>query len=244
MQHKIKILVNGAYGRMGQETVKAIEKDPALELIAKNGSNDNLESVIQSVKPQIVIDFTIPNTAFKNAKIIIENNIHPVIGTTGLTSQEIQDLQSMSKQKQLGGIIAPNFSIGAILMMKMSEMAAKFFNHVEIIEMHHENKKDAPSGTAIKTAEMIAAVNQIENFNPDFQARGLAKQNIQIHSLRLPGFVANQQVIFGNLGETLTIKHDTIDRQCFMPGVILACKKVIELKELVNGLDKILFEHK
>jgi 4-hydroxy-tetrahydrodipicolinate reductase len=243
MQHKIKILVNGAYGRMGQETVKAIEKDSELELVAKNGSHDDLESVIHNVKPEIVVDFTTPNTAFNNAKIIIESNVHPVIGTTGLTSQEIQELQSMSKEKQLGGIIAPNFSIGAILMMKMSETAAKFFNHVEIIEMHHENKKDAPSGTAIKTAEMIAAVKQMETFNQHLPARGLTQQNIQIHSLRLPGFVANQQVIFGNLGETLTIKHDTIDRQCFMTGVILACKKTLGLKELVYGLDKILFEH-
>jgi 4-hydroxy-tetrahydrodipicolinate reductase len=241
----IRVLVNGAAGKMGLETVKALEADSNFSVCGQTGHDDDLSTAIAKYQPQVVVDFTTPDSVFSNAKKIIEHNIHPVIGTTGLTEKQIQELQNLSAEKKLGGIIAPNFSLAAVLMMRFAGEAARYFNHVEIIEYHHDKKKDAPSGTALKTAEMIAKV--INEVPPQYRelipgAKGAYYHGIPVHSVRMPGVMANQQVIFGCLGETLTIKHDTIDRQCFMPGVLLACKKVFELDTLVYGLENILFE--
>ncbi|MGE3920810.1 MAG: 4-hydroxy-tetrahydrodipicolinate reductase, partial [Gammaproteobacteria bacterium] len=171
---------------------------------------------------------------------------HPVIGTTGLLAEQIQALQQMANEKKMGGIIAPNFSIGAALMMKFAAEAVEFLPQVEIIELHHDGKKDAPSGTAIKTAELINAKRKTipakkhsEELFPG--SRGANVNQIHIHSIRLPGFIAHQEVIFGGHNETLTIRHDSIHRSAFMPGVILACKKVIHLNHLVYGLDHLLW---
>lgn len=241
----IRILVNGAQGRMGQETVTMIQSQQDFELVDSTDKEDDLAQKIQQFKPQIVIDFTHPAAGFLNTKIIIANNVRPVIGTTGFTPQQIEELQRLSASKKLGGIIAPNFSIGAVLMMKYAQDAAKHFSQVEIIELHHDKKADFPSGTAIKTAEMIAAVKQ--KMKPGMAekavlpgARGAALEDIHIHSVRLPGVVADQQVIFGGVGETLTIAHHTIHREAFMPGVALACRKVMQLEKLVYGLEQVL----
>ncbi len=248
MTKKISVIINGANGKMGSETVIAVNNDPALELVASLNRHDDLGKTIRETRANCVIDFTSPQAAFQNTKIIIENNAHPIIGTTGLSSQQIAELQELAMQKKLGGLIAPNFSIGAVLMMHFSREAAAFFPDVEIIEMHHEKKKDAPSGTAIKTAELIAenldaSLKQTINCEESHPgALGAKYKDIPIHSVRLPGLVAHQQVIFGGHSETLTIRHDSIHRKCFMPGVVLACKKVAALNQLVYGLEHIVFQ--
>lgn len=241
----IRIIVNGANGRMGQETVKAIQQEKEFELVAQTSRNDNLSDVIKKTNPQIVIDFTNAAVAFENALTIINAGVHPVIGTSGLNAQQITGLQKISSDKKLGGIIAPNFSIGAILMMRFAREAAQYLPNVEIIELHHDGKLDSPSGTAMKTADMIAEVRQKKSKNKNTHetipgARGASHHEIPIHSVRLPGFIASQQVIFGNQGETLTISENTISREAYMPGVRLACKKVLQLDNLVYGLEHVL----
>lgn len=242
----IRILINGALGKMGQETVKAIsEHSNDFTLVAKTGKNDDLANAIQHHKPQIVIDFTNADVAFKNTQIIIETGAHPVIGTSGLLKNQIALLQERCAALKLGGIIVPNFSLGAVLMMKCAKEIAHHFSMVEIIEMHHAGKLDSPSGTAMRTAELIASSRTCEPRLPSNTketlagARGANYTNIPIHSVRLPGIIANQEVMFGAPGETLSIKHTTIDRQCFMPGVVLACKKVVKLDRLVYGLEEL-----
>lgn len=242
----IHIIVNGANGQMGQETVKAIENCKDLKLVAKAGSQDDLGKLILSTQADVVVDFTQPECVYQNARTILEQGARPVIGTTGLTSSEIAELRLLVVKKKLGAIIAPNFSVGAILMMRFAQEAARYLPNAEIIEMHHDKKRDAPSGTAIKTAELIKDSRTIEPLMPECKesipgARGANYENIAIHSVRLPGFLAHQQVIFGGIGESLTIKHDSINRSCFMPGVVLACHKVMLLEHLVYGLEDILF---
>ncbi len=241
----IKVLINGAAGRMGQETVKAVLATQGLTLVGKTDKNDDLTHQIEATQAQVVIDFTHPSAGFENTKTILAANARPVIGTTGFSPEQIAELQKIAQQKKLGGIVAPNFSIAAVLMMQYACDAAKYFPHVEIIEMHHDAKADSPSGTAIKTAEMIAAVKQ--KVQPKVKdkailpnSRGALFEDIHIHAVRLPGIVADQQVIFGGLGETFTLSHRTINREAFMPGVMLACKKVLELDRLVYGLEEIL----
>lgn len=241
----VRILINGAHGKMGQESVKAVDRDPVLQLVAQTGRNDDLSKIIQASQAQVVIDFTTPDAGYENALTIINANAHPVIGTTGLKPDQITDLEKRCAQKKLGGIIAPNFSIGAVLMMRFAEQAAKYFANAEVIELHHPGKLDSPSGTAIKTAEMISKARINNEASPLTRetipgARGALHQNVPIHSIRLPGLVANQEVLFGGLGETLRICHTTIHREAFMPGVLLACKKVSQLDHLVYGLESLL----
>ncbi len=241
----IRILVNGANGKMGQVTCKTIAEHSDFTLVYKNGERDDLLSSIHEHKPDIVIDFTNAESVFKNTEIIIKASVHPVIGTSGLKDEEIKKLQQLSADAKLGGIIAPNFSIGAVLMMKYAGEIAKYFADIEIIEMHHAGKQDSPSGTALKTAELLGKARTTHQpLKPSREtipgARGATMNNIPIHSVRLPGFLAHQEVIFGAPGETLTIRHDTIDRQCFMAGVVLACQKVQSLNHLVYGLENLL----
>jgi 4-hydroxy-tetrahydrodipicolinate reductase len=242
----IHILINGAQGKMGQETVKAVsEHSKDFTLVAKTGRNDNLTKSIREFKPQVVIDFTNADAAFKNTQAIIEAGVHPVIGTSGFLKNQIALLQKRCVELKLGGIIVPNFSLGAVLMMKCAKEISRHFSMVEIIEAHHTGKLDSPSSTAMRTAELITSSRAKEPQFPTSKetlsgARGANYGNIPIHSLRLPGIIANQEVIFGAPGETLSIKHMTIDRQCFMPGVLLACKKVMELDRLVYGLEELI----
>lgn len=240
----IRILVNGARGKMGQQTIKAISDLPGeFTLAGAIGKDHNLADEIKKNHAEIVIDFTSADVVFKNTKTIIDSGAHPVIGTSGLVKDQIAQLQKRCQELKLGGIIAPNFSLGAVLLMKYAAEIVKYFPSVEIIEMHHTGKLDSPSGTAMRTAELLAS----QRSNPfSFSksshetvpgARGAIYEQIPIHAVRLPGLIASQQVIFGGLGETLTLRHDTFDRQCFMSGVILACKKVIELDRLIYGLE-------
>lgn len=241
----IRILVNGAFGKMGQETVKAIQNDPAFQLVGQTGKSDNLVAAINANKADVVIDFTSPNAAYDNALAILTTAAKPVIGTTGFTKDQIMDLSQRCKQLKRGAVIAPNFSIGAVLMMEFAKQAARFYSHAEIIEYHHPGKKDAPSGTAIKTAEMIAENSkqgvEVKTVHENLPgSRGANNRGIAIHAVRLPGVVADQDVIFGDTGETLTIRHNTIARTAFMPGVILACKKIMQMDCLVYGLENLL----
>lgn len=229
---------------MGKTTVAAIANEPDCHLVATTGRSDLLANAIQAHQPDVVIDFTQPDCVFDNSRIIIENNARPVIGTSGLSESQIATLSTLCKAKKIGGIIAPNFSIGAILMMRFAAEAAKFFPDAEIIEYHHPHKVDAPSGTARKTAEMIAHHKANNNVSAPIDAqlsnnpsRGLHHHGIPIHAVRLTGVFANQRVSFGNDGEVFTIEHNAIDRHCMMPGVFLCCKKVMTLDHLVYGME-------
>jgi 4-hydroxy-tetrahydrodipicolinate reductase len=241
----IRVLITGANGRMGQAAVKAVSADTALELVGTTTRGDDLTAAIKQSKAQVVVEFTNAESVHANTAAIIAAGAHPVIGSSGLTLAQIKEFQAQCASLKLGGIIASNFSLGAVLLMKYSQEIAKYFSHVEIIEMHHDGKLDSPSGTALHTAEMIAVNLTPANQNKKTRdtipgARGATHHHIPIHALRLPGLVAHEQVIFGGVGETLTLKHDSIDRISFMPGVCLSCKKVVELKELVYGLENIL----
>ena len=261
----VNVLVSGACGRMGQAVVKAVMEDPELELVGavdlKGGADagemvglgksgvvvqTDLVAAIQSAKPQVMVDFTRPDVVFQDACTALKLGVSPVIGTTGLSDEAKKEIAELAEKHNTPAFIAPNFAIGAVLMMLMSRQAAKYMPNVEIIELHHDKKLDAPSGTALQTAEMIREVRQsMQQGHPDEKekvagARGAEVDGMHIHSVRLPGYVAHQEVIFGGLGQTLTIRHDSMNRESFMPGVVLACKKVRELTGLTIGLDKLL----
>lgn len=241
----VKVIIIGANGKMGSATVNAIAQSHDFECVAKIGRQDDLAQTLSQTQAEIAIDFTDAHAVYDNAQLIIEHKIHPVIGSSGLNEEQIEVLSARCKQFALGGIIAPNFSLGAIMMMKCSALAARYFPNVEIIESHHPQKIDAPSGTAIKTADLIA---QNRPHNPDAcaseesiqGARGGNYRSIPIHSLRLPGVIAKQEVVFGGAGETLSINHNSLNRESFMPGVLLACHKALELNQLVYGLENLI----
>ena len=242
----IRVLVNGAKGRMGQEVVKAVTAAADLELVDQTDLGDDLIARIKASQAQAVVDFTTAAVAFKNTCKILEAGVHPVVGTSGLLAEQVAELQQLAKDKDIGGLIAPNFAIGAVLLMKYAQDAAKYLPDVEVIELHHNRKADAPSGTAVKTAQLIAEARQeipkalVEETELFEGARGSEVHGVRVHSLRLPGLVAHQEVIFGGTGETLTIRHDSIHRESFMPGVCLACRKVIGTQQLFYGLEHLL----
>ncbi|HEX4044253.1 MAG TPA: 4-hydroxy-tetrahydrodipicolinate reductase [Gammaproteobacteria bacterium] len=242
----IPILVNGAFGRMGQMTTKALAEDGAFEVVGQTGREYDLKKAIHDSKAQVVVDFTHPTAVYANTTTIIEAGARPVIGTSGLSHSQITSLQKRCTELKHGGIIAPNFSLGAVLMMKYAKEIAKYMPNVEIIEMHHDGKADSPSGTAMRSVELLAeSGSKLNPYATDSHenlpgARGALYHGVPIHAVRLPGLLAHEQIIFGSLGETLTLRHDSIDRQCFMAGIRLACKKVMALHELVYGLEGVL----
>ena len=242
----IRVLVNGAKGRMGQEVVKAVTAAADLEIVDQTDLGDDLIARIKASQAQAVVDFTTAAVAFENTRKILEAGVHPVVGTSGLLAEQVAELQQMAKDKDIGGLIAPNFAIGAVLLMKYAQDAVKYLPDVEVIELHHNRKADAPSGTAVKTAQLIAEARQeipkalVQEKELFEGARGSDVHGVRVHSLRLPGLVAHQEVIFGGTGETLTIRHDSIHRESFMPGVCLACRKVIGTQQLFYGLEHLL----
>ena len=243
---KIRVLVNGAKGRMGQEVVKAVTTAADLELVDHTDLGDDLIVRIKASQAQAVVDFTTAAVAFENTRKILEAGVHPVVGTSGLLAEQVAKLQQLAQDKGIGGLIAPNFAIGAVLLMKYAQDAAKYLPDVEVIELHHNRKADAPSGTAVKTAQLIAEARKeipkalVEEKELFEGARGSEVHGVRVHSLRLPGLVAHQEVIFGGTGETLTIRHDSIHRESFMPGVCIACRKVIGTQQLFYGLEHLL----
>ena len=246
MSAKIRVGVLGARGRMGAEVVKAVNNSTDLELVAELDLGDSLDQLL-STKAQVVVDFTTPDSVMKNLEFLIQNNIHAVVGTTGFDAARIDSLsKELSKHPAVGVLIAPNFAIGAVLMMEFAEKAARYFDSAEIIEMHHPAKVDAPSGTAARTAELMTQARKDSKKAPMPDAtkqsldgaRGSKVGDIPIHSIRAQGLVAHQEVLLGGVGETLTIRHDSLDRAGFMPGVLLGVRSVINHPGLTHGLDK------
>ncbi|CAM4160500.1 4-hydroxy-tetrahydrodipicolinate reductase [Streptococcus penaeicida] len=253
----IKVIIAGYRGKMGSTTTSMVLADPELELVGLLDPHTEVDQYqgipvfkakeeLQNLEADVWVDFTKPDVAFENTLFALENGFAPVVGTTGFSDLEIDHLVALSVQKEIGGLIAPNFAIGAILLMEFAEKAAQYFPDLEIIELHHNQKKDAPSGTALKTAQVIAEKRStIKRKLSDEEeliagARGADYQGIHIHSVRLPGLVAHQEVLFGGPGEGLTIRHDSYDRQSFMQGVKIGIKSVVKEKQLVYGLENLL----
>ena len=206
----------------------------------------DLSSFLQSCHPQVIVDFTIAEAAISAARIALKQGVNLVIGTTGISDSELKEIDQLARANKVGVVMAPNFALGAVVLMHLARIAAKYFDHAEIIELHHNQKIDAPSGTALATARgmlqsrgkpFIHAPTKKENISG---TRGGQVEGITIHSVRLPGFVASEEVVFGGQGQTLTLRHDTINRECFVPGVILAIKEVVNQKGLVFGLEELL----
>ena len=240
----IKVGVLGAKGRMGSEVVKAVGAATDMQLHAAVDLGDSLDSLLGA---DVVVDFTNPDGVMKNLEFLINNDINAVVGTTGFDAGKMAKLEGLlASHPTVGVFIAPNFAIGAVLMMEFAKQAAPYFESVEIIELHHPNKVDAPSGTAARTAELINQARVSMQKQPDATntglagARGAKVGDVPIHSVRLRGLVAHQEVLFGGLGETLTIRHDSLDRAGFMPGVLLGCREIIKKPGLTIGLEKFL----
>lgn len=238
---RIKVIVNGAAGRMGREVVKAVSTQKDMELVAacdlkEIGRDagrlagldnlgvvigDNLAEAIKETGAEVVVDFSHPKTVAAVIRTILDSGAMPVVGTTGITEGDLKEVKELASARKLNAVIAPNFAIGAVLMMKFAAEAIRHLPKAEIIELHHDQKLDAPSGTALRTQLLMGA-------------------KVPIHSVRLPGLVAHQEVIFGDVGQTLTIRHDSISRESFMPGVLLAIRKVKDISGVIFGLENLL----
>lgn len=252
----IRVVVAGAFGKMGLEVCRMIENEPELSLVAIIDPKkrelgtipvfENMDIALKELTPDVFIDFTTPTSVYNNTLAALRLGIRAVVGTTGLTAEQIDEFKNICEEQGLGAIIAPNFAIGAVLMMRFAQMAAKYMSHTEIIEYHHNQKIDAPSGTAIKTAELInmnrKAIKKEENKEIEKieGVRGGESYGIPIHSVRLPGLVAHQEVLFGEEGQLLTIRHDSFHRGSFMPGVKLAILQVMKIDQLIYGLEHII----
>lgn len=266
----IRVAVSGAGGKMGREVLRAVHEAPDIELVAaadpttagvdigelagvgKLGIDVSatLTEALEQSDATHVVDFTTPDAVFGNVMTAIDMGRRVVFGTTGLSDEDLAEIDRQARSRGTGVVHAPNFAIGAVLMMRFAAEAAQFFDSIEIIELHHDQKKDAPSGTAIKTAELISqaresapelAATAVASTQGD-AARGETVKGVPIHSVRLPGLVAHQEVICGLAGQTLTIRHDSIDRASFMPGVLLALRRVGDVTGLIYGLEHLLFE--
>jgi 4-hydroxy-tetrahydrodipicolinate reductase len=242
----INVAVLGARGRMGSEVVKAVEATEGLALVAALDLGDSLDQLKDSAV-NVVVDFTTPDSVMSNLEFLINNGINVVVGTTGFDDAKLATVKGwLAQNPSVGVLVAPNFAIGAVLMMEFAEKAARYFESAEIIELHHPAKVDAPSGTAARTAELMSAARKEAGLGamPDATttaldgARGALVGGIPVHSVRARGLVAHQEVLFGGLGETLTIRHDSIDRAGFMPGVILGVRKIVNTPGLTHGLEK------
>lgn len=265
MSTPIKVIVVGALGKMGRETVKALSSRPDMVLtglvdVIHPGASfaeltgidcdlvleNDLQGLIDRVKPDVMVDFTNPLAVFNNTHLALASGVNCVIGTTGLNEVELSQLEQLAQANGIAVAVIPNFAIGAVLMMKFAQEAARYLPEVEIIETHHDQKMDAPSGTAIKTAELINArrglnpPKNIHELEKIAGCRGGKVGDIHIHSVRLPGFIAHQEVVFGGPGQSLTIRHDSYDRVSFMPGVIMVVQKIVGLKGLIYGMDAFL----
>ncbi len=275
-QTPIPVIINGAAGKMGREVIKAVTQAPDLTLMGAidtspehqgqdagelAGLSEALEVPItnqlepmlgyvageRQLPPGVIVDFTHPDSVYDHVRSAIAYGIRPVVGTTGLSPEQIHNLADFAEKASTGCLIIPNFSIGMVLLQQAAIAASQYFEHVEIIELHHNQKADAPSGTAIQTAQLLAEIGKpfnqaiVEETEKLPGARGsVTEAGVRIHSVRLPGLIAHQEVIFGAAGQIYTLRHDTSDRSCYMPGVLLAIRKVSQLKSLVYGLEKIL----
>lgn len=263
---RIKVAVAGAAGKMGLEVIRTLALQDDMDFVGAVDPNHEgedigtlvsgaplrvpcvarIEDLTGDMRPDVLVDFTTPAVVKGNTLTALELGIRPVVGTTGMTTNDLQELDDRARAQGLGLLVAPNFAIGAILLMKFAAQASRYFPNAEIIELHHNQKADAPSGTALKTAELMLA--ERDRFGagnaPETEklpgARGADLEGIRLHSVRLPGLVAHQEVLFGGLGQTLTLRHDSLSRESFMPGVMLAIRKVCEFQGLVYGLEHVL----
>ncbi len=263
MMEQIKVVVYGASGRVGQEVVKAVCQDAELQLVGAvdvqvsadslslpDGSGTvpfsaDLGAILDSCKPDVVVDFTVAKASMPAVRTCAGRGVNMVIGTTGFTADDINEMERLAAADNVGIVLAPNFSLGAVLMMHLAKIAGKYFDHAEIIELHHDRKVDAPSGTSHLTARDMAAARGKKFMAPAVQgeaavSRGQSVEGINIHSVRLPGLMAHQEVILGGDGQTLRIRHDQISREAFMPGVLLAVKEAVKRPGFIYGLDKLL----
>ena len=248
MTEPIRVGVLGARGRMGQQVCRAIDTANDLDLVAMVDAGDWLFSVADA-DSQVLVDFTHPDVVMDNIRFAIDQGIHAVVGTTGFTQERLDTVRTWLKDTpELGVLIAPNFGIGAVLSMRFAQQAARFFDSAEVVELHHPGKADAPSGTAVQTAQVIAQARRDAGKDavPDATtqaldgARGADVDGVHVHALRVSGMVAHQEIVFGAEGETLTIRHDSLDRVSFMPGVLLAVRHVSTRPGLTVGLDPLL----
>jgi len=259
----IRVVVQGALGRVGREVVNTLCHEPETQLVGavelqvleeylslpdSSGRvplSSDLAHILTTCQPEVLVDFTTARAVMPAVRIATEQGVNLVIGTTGLTSDELGEIDQLAKAHKVGAVVAPNFALGAVLMIHLAKVAAKYLDYAEIIELHHHQKVDAPSGTALATARAMAQARGKPFYRPPEQektsaSRGEQAEGITIHSVRLPGLLAHQEVVLGAPGQTLSIRHDTINRECYMPGVILAIKEVIKRKGLVYGLDTLL----
>ncbi|MEK4245459.1 4-hydroxy-tetrahydrodipicolinate reductase [Psychrobacillus sp. FSL K6-2684] len=255
----IKVAVAGPRGKMGREAVGTIIKNEDFLLVglldskkteATLGDNipiyTSLTELIEETAPDVLVDLTVPSAVYEHIITALEYGVRPVVGTTGFSEVQLDNIRNLVEEKQVGCIIAPNFSIGAVLMMKFAQTAAKYLPDVEIIELHHDEKVDAPSGTAIKTAQMIQNTREASvQGHPEEEeilkgARGANFDGMRIHSVRLPGLIAHQQVLLGGDGQLLTLRHDSFNRSSFMSGVVISIKEVMNQSKLVYGLEEII----
>jgi 4-hydroxy-tetrahydrodipicolinate reductase len=245
---KLRVGVLGAKGRMGAEVCRAVGAAGDLELVAEVDLGDSIESIIES-GAEVAVDFTHPDAVLDNLRLLIGRGIHAVVGTTGFSDERLETVRGLlAESPRVGVLVAPNFSIGAVLMMRFAQEAAAYFDSVEIVELHHPRKADAPSGTAARTAELVSAARRDAGLGsvPDATsqeldgARGAQVGGIRVHSVRLAGLVAHQEVLFGGHDETLTIRHDSMARTSFMPGVLVGVRNVVANPGLTVGLEHFL----
>lgn len=248
MTEPIRVGVIGARGRMGQQVCHAVDAADDLDLVAMVDAGDWLFSVADA-GAQVLVDFTHPDVVMDNVRFAVDQGIHAVVGTTGITAQRLDTIRSwLTDAPGLGVLVAPNFGIGAVLSMRFAQLAARYFESAEVIELHHPGKADAPSGTAVRTAELIAQARAAAGLAaaPDATtqsldgARGADVDGVRVHSLRVAGMVAHQEILFGTEGETLSIRHDSLSRSSFMPGVLLAVRNVPSRPGLTVGLEALL----
>ena len=260
----IKVIVHGAAGRMGSEVLRALCREDGLEAVGAvdlqadrerlplpDGCGQipyspELSAIIEATAPQVMVDFSVHHAVLPAARLAAARGVNLVVGTTGLTPQDMDELEELCRQSDIGAVVAANFSIGAVLMIHLAAMAARHFDYAEVVEKHHEAKVDAPSGTALATVRAMAAARgkpfrytaaQKENLPG---TRGGQLDGVGVHSMRLPGLMAHQEVVMGSPGQTLSICHDTISREAFMPGVVMAIKHAAREKGLVHGLESLL----
>jgi 4-hydroxy-tetrahydrodipicolinate reductase len=246
----IRVGVIGSRGRMGSEAVRAVESAEDLELVAALGRGDDLGTLVDA-GAQVAVELTRPDAVMENLRFCVGHGIHAVVGTTGWTEERLSELRGLlTGSPSTGVLIAPNFGIGAVLTMRFAQQAARFFESVEVVEMHHPDKADAPSGTAVRTAQLVAEARRAAGLGPQPDAtatsldgaRGAEVDGVPVHAVRLRGLVAHQEVMFGDAGETLTIRHDSMNRSSFMPGVLLGVRRVADLPGLTFGLEHLLFD--
>ena len=265
----LRVVINGALGKVSREVTKAIDSEPGMKIVGATEKevtqyyfalpetselvpfSSDLDSLLKKCQPDVVVDFTNAEASMASARIALKQKVNMVIGTTGLSEENLAEISELCHAYEVGAVVASNFSLGAAVLIRLCKIAANFFAHAEIIEMHHDKKIDAPSGTAIATAKAMSQARSEQGEEPPFiyhkaekeiisGTRGGQLDGIAIHSLRMPGFMACQEVIFSGTGETLSLRHEAISRECYAPGVILAIREVVKHKGLIYGLDTLL----